>query len=142
MSVRTASSNNTAEPKCDMLVSSMTYIAHNSLVFYSCTYHLRLKPGSDATVGERSNFKIFLRTHRIMVIHSNKRGECCPHTLVDRKRKRYDNAVDVVIRLHDRPILVPNVRHLRVLHAFSSMTSHEFRSSRVLRESFVSTSAW
>ena len=25
----------------------------------------------------------------------------CPCTLVDRKRKRYDNAVDVVIRLHD-----------------------------------------
>ena len=28
-------------------------------------------------------------------------GECCPHTLVDRKRKRYINAVDVVVRLHD-----------------------------------------
>ena len=26
----------------------------------------------------------------------------CPRTLVDRKRKRYDNAVDVVIRLHDQ----------------------------------------
>ena len=25
----------------------------------------------------------------------------CPHTLVDRKRKHYDNAVDVVVRLHD-----------------------------------------
>ena len=36
-----------------------------------------------------------------MVMHSNKRGECCPHTLVDRKRKRYDNAVGVVVRLHD-----------------------------------------
>ena len=36
-----------------------------------------------------------------MVMHSNERGECCPRTLVDRKRKRYDNAVDVVIRLHD-----------------------------------------
>ena len=36
MSVRAASSNNTAEPKYDMLVSSMTCIAHNSLVFYSC----------------------------------------------------------------------------------------------------------
>ena len=34
-------------------------------------------------------------------MHNNERGECCPHTLVDRKRKRYDNAVDVVIRLHD-----------------------------------------
>ena len=38
---------------------------------------------------------------RIMVMHSNKRGECCPRTLIDRKRKRYDNAVDVVVRLHD-----------------------------------------
>ena len=34
-------------------------------------------------------------------MHSNERGECCPPTLVDRKRKRYDNAVDVVVRLHD-----------------------------------------
>ena len=25
----------------------------------------------------------------------------CPRTIVDRKRKRYDNAVDVVVRLHD-----------------------------------------
>ena len=33
------------------------------------------------------------------------RGECRLRTLVDRKRKRYDNAVDVVVRLHDRPIL-------------------------------------
>ena len=32
--------------------------------------------------------KKILRTHRIMVMHSNERGECCPRTLVDRKRKR------------------------------------------------------
>ena len=60
-----------------------------------------MKPGSDATVGERSNFKIFLRTRKIMVMHSNERGECCLRTLVDRKRKRYINAVDVVVCLHD-----------------------------------------
>ena len=36
-----------------------------------------------------------------MVMHSNERGECHLHTLVDRKRKRYENAVDVVERLHD-----------------------------------------
>ena len=36
-----------------------------------------------------------------MVMHSNERGECCLRTLVDRQRKRYDNAVDVVVRLHD-----------------------------------------
>ena len=69
--------------------------------------------------------KKFLRTRKIMVMHSNERGECCPHTLVDRTRKRYDNAVDVVVRLHDRPILVLNVRHLRDLHTFSSVTSDE-----------------
>ena len=34
-------------------------------------------------------------------MHSNKRGECCLRTLVDRKQKRYDNAVDVVVRLLD-----------------------------------------
>jgi hypothetical protein len=34
-------------------------------------------------------------------MHSNERGECCPRTLVDRQRKRYHNAVDVVVRLHD-----------------------------------------
>ena len=27
--------------------------------------------------------------------------ECHPRTLVDRKQKRYENAVDVVVRLHD-----------------------------------------
>ena len=50
---------------------------------------------------ERSNFKNFLGTRKSMVMHSNERGECCPRTLVDRKRKRYDNAVDVVVRIHD-----------------------------------------
>ena len=41
--------------------------------------------------------KKFLRTRKIMVMHSNERGECCPRTLVDRQRKRYHNAVDVVV---------------------------------------------
>ena len=69
--------------------------------------------------------KNFLRTCKIMVMHSNERGECDLRTLVDRQRKRYDNAVDVVVRLHDRPVLAPEVRHLRDLHTFSSVTSHE-----------------
>ena len=60
-----------------------------------------------------------------MVMHSNERQECCLRTLVDRKRKHYDNAVDVVVRLHDLPILVPKVRHLRDLHTFGLVTSHE-----------------
>ena len=45
--------------------------------------------------------KKILRTRKIMVMHSNERGECRPRTLVDRKRKRYHNVVDVVVRLHD-----------------------------------------
>ena len=45
--------------------------------------------------------KKFLRTRKIMVMHSNEREEYHPHTLVDRKRKRYENAIDVVKRLHD-----------------------------------------
>ena len=36
-----------------------------------------------------------------MVMHSNKRGECCLRTLVDRSWKRYINANDVVEHLHD-----------------------------------------
>ena len=34
-------------------------------------------------------------------MHINEMGECCPRTLVDRKRKRLINAVDVLVRLHD-----------------------------------------
>ena len=60
-----------------------------------------------------------------MVMHSNERGEYHLRTLVDHKRKHYDNVVDVVVRLHDRPILVLKVRHLRDLHTFGSVTSHE-----------------
>ena len=69
--------------------------------------------------------KKILRTRKIMVMHSNERGECCPCTLVELKRKGYDNAVDVVVCLHDGPILAPKVRHLRDVHTFSSVTSHE-----------------
>ena len=34
-------------------------------------------------------------------MHSNDRGECCLCSLIDQKRKRYDNAVNVVVRLHN-----------------------------------------
>ena len=74
---------------------------------------------------EHSNFKFFLRTRKIMVMHNNERGECCPCTLVDHKRKHYDNAVDVVVCLHDPTDQVPNVRYLRVQHTFNSMASLE-----------------
>ena len=48
-----------------------------------------------------------------------------PHTLIDRKRKCLLNAVDVVERLLNPTDQAPNVRHLRVLHTFSLMTSLE-----------------
>ena len=50
-----------------------------------------------------------------MVMHSNERGECFLRTLVDRQRKRYDNAVDVVVRHHGPTDQAPKLRHLRVL---------------------------
>ena len=59
--------------------------------------------------------KNFLRTRKIMVMHSNERGECCLCTLVDRQRKRYDNTVDVVVRLHGPTDQAPKLRHLGVL---------------------------
>ena len=58
------------------------------------------------------------------------------------KAEALNNAVDVVKRLRDPTDQVSNARHLGDLHTFSSMTSLELRSSRVLRESFVSTTAW
>ena len=45
--------------------------------------------------------KKFLHTRKITVMHSNERGEYRPRTLVDCKRKHYENVVDVVVRLHD-----------------------------------------
>ena len=58
--------------------------------------------------------KNFLRTRKIMVMHSNERGECCLRTLVDRQWKRYDNTIDVVVRLHGPTDQAPKLRHLRV----------------------------
>ena len=58
-------------------------------------------------------------------MHNNERGRVCPRTLVDRKRRRLLNAVDVVERLLVPTDRVPNVWHLRVLHTFSAMTSLE-----------------
>ena len=69
--------------------------------------------------------KNLLRTRKIMVMHSNEREECYLRTLVDRKRKRYDNAVDVVVRLHDPTDPSTESTNLRDLHMFGSVTSHE-----------------
>ena len=47
-------------------------------------------------------------------MHTNERGECCLCTLVDRKRKRYINAVDVVERLHDPSTTPPCSAHIQL----------------------------
>ena len=68
-----------------------TILACNMMTL-SCTTYL---------LGNIIISKKILLTRKIMVMHSNERVECCPRTLVDRKRKRYDNAVDVVIHIPD-----------------------------------------
>ena len=45
--------------------------------------------------------KKILRTCKIMVMHNNEREDYRLRILVDHKWKRYENAVDVVERLHD-----------------------------------------
>ena len=69
-------------------------------------------------------------------MHSNEKGSVCPRTLVDRNRKRVLNAVDVVERLLDSTDQVPNVRHLRVLHTFTSMTSLELLIQQSVKGEF------
>ena len=49
----------------------------------------------------------------------------CPRTLVDRKRKRYDNTVDVVVRLHDPTDPSTESMAPPDLHTFGLVTSHE-----------------
>ena len=58
------------------------------------------------------------------------------------KEEAFSNAVDVVEPLTIQPIQAPNVRHLRVQHTFSSMTSLNLLIQLRTRESSVSTTAW
>src|SRR3989337_1586873 len=57
------------------------------------------------------------------------------------KAEALSNAVDVVERLRNPTDLVPNARHLRDLHTFSSVTSLELLIQLRPRESSVSTTA-
>ena len=87
-------------------------------------------------VGECSNFKKILRTRKIMVMHSNERGECCLRTLIDRSRKRYINAVDVVVRLHDptdpstEHTAPPSSAHVLLDDVLAFLIQQDGRSSR------------
>ena len=76
-----------------------------------------------------------------MMMHSNERGECRLHTLVDRQQKRYENAVDVVVRLHGLTDQAPKLRHLRVL-AHVQLDDDPRTPSKVSGMSSVSTMAW
>ena len=59
-------------------------------------------------------------------MHSNEKGRVCLRTIIDRKKaEAFDNTVDVVELLLVPTDQAPKVRHLRVLHTFSSMTSLE-----------------
>ena len=58
------------------------------------------------------------------------------------KAEALSNAIDVVERLRDPTDQVPNTRHLRDLHTFSSVTSLKLLIQLRLRESFVSTTVW
>ena len=50
------------------------------------------------------------------------------------KAEAFDNAVDVVELLLALTDQVPNVRHIRVLHTFSSMTSLAFLTQHGVEE--------
>ena len=80
--------------------------------------------------------KKILRTRKIMVMHNNEREECYLRTLIDRKRKRYINAVDVVVRLHDptdprtESTTPPSSAHVRLGDVLAFSIQQEGRSSR------------
>ena len=57
------------------------------------------------------------------------------------KAEMLSNAVDVVERLRNPTDQLPNARHLRVLHMFSSVTSLVLLIQLRLRESFINTTA-
>ena len=80
--------------------------------------------------------KKFLRTRKIMVMHSNKRVESCLRTLVDRSRKCCINAVDVVVRLHNptdpstERTAPPSSAHVQLDDVLAFSIQQEGRSSR------------
>src|SRR3954470_1326036 len=81
--------------------------------------------------------KKILRTRKIMVMHSNERGECCLHTLVDRSGSDH-NVEEVVVRsprdTTDPGAVTPTRRSS--WHTFSSMTLFGIRSSKAPEREF------
>ena len=56
----------------------------------ACQFHAKQihQPAGGLLLGNVVISKKFLRTRKIMVMHSNERGECDLRTLVDQQRKR------------------------------------------------------
>src|SRR5215216_2496374 len=104
-----------------LVVSSMPITAHNSFVFYSCISSTH-RPGSDTTVGNVAcNFKkIPTITQDVSRRCIAMRGESVSTYPRRPKVEAFVNAVDVVKKFHDPTDQASNVRHLRVLHTFSS----------------------
>ena len=124
MSVWAASSHNTAESKYDMLVSSMTIIAHNSLCS-TCAYYLRIDQALMPLLGNVVFQKFPTITQDLSTRCIATRGESVSTYPRRPGAEASSDAVDVVELLRDPTDQAPNVRHLRVQHTFNSMTSHD-----------------
>ena len=74
--------------------------------------------------GKTNNF-LHTRNDLSMEMHSNE-GESVSTYPRRPKEEAFDNTVDVVKLLLAPTDQVPNIRHLRVLHTFSSVTSLAF----------------
>ena len=66
-------------------------------------------------------------------MHSNEGGSVSTYPLRP-KAEAFDNAVDVVELLLALTDQVPNIRHLRVLHTFSLMTSFKLLIQQSVEE--------
>ena len=110
-----------------LVLSSMTITAHNSLCS-TRAYHLRIDLAHDASIGKccMENKKILCtRDDLSMEMHSNE-GESVSTYPRRPEAEVFHNAVDVVELSLRSTYRVLNVRHLRVLHTSSSVTSLAF----------------
>ena len=126
-------------------------IAHNYFVFYSCIESTH-KPGSDTTVGERSNnskFSYVSPRSITEMLATRERRESIFIPLKIAKQKRYKNAVDgvvlAVIQIAEDPIK----RRTDGASAFNTRTARgrlllldPARGEEKLRENSSSTTAW
>ena len=89
---------------------------------------LRIRPSSDATVGERSIIQNFLRLHQdpTMETSSNEQIRVHLHTVMEIACGSFQRSEDEVVVLFTFFVtddLAPNGRHLRVQHPYGAATS-------------------